>query len=534
VFIILGMGMGSVQYTLILFNLVRERLPSVSRPVLVLPRRQGLLLFRGRRRTGLRLGLVYLGLRGGKARFRLDVELDGKVHRLERATATSGSWEILGENGDEDLLDGLPGLRNRADNRNFQLSLEILEADEQRVRVRVTSSMRPTYREDRDVAGFDLAGVFELSDVGAGLVGWMVRQGGASLAEAAEYTDQTESETRMLLSELEEKGYVVERADAEGGPRYEARLATRRGRRGAQQLWQSLAEEDQTPDAETLRPSRASGISALWRRISSSKGGNFLLGASPVVVAFLMAEWLLFRGSGSFTGLLGLIGVIIVPLLGGIFPVLLIVASRRQGERVPTAVYRFLGNPVFLVFVYGLFLASIFLHGLLIWTNPLERILAVATSVLVVVMTLAMRKSFTRRTVVELRKEERDDGEQGFFSITTAGRSGTADVRLEYPEREETYEAASGEVPAFSSLRRATFQTEGGAGVLKVWAHRVTPEGNSVPLAGLLDVRQGDDTRQFDLEISDGYVILPIAQEACRVDITFARTDEVNPLDRLL
>ncbi len=63
VFIVLGMGMGSIQYSLVLFSLIRERLPSASRPVLVLPRRQGRLLFRGRRRTGLRLGIVYLGLR---------------------------------------------------------------------------------------------------------------------------------------------------------------------------------------------------------------------------------------------------------------------------------------------------------------------------------------------------------------------------------------------------------------------------------------------------------------------------------------
>ncbi len=177
--------------------------------------------------------------------------------------------------------------------------------------------------------------------------------------------------------------------------------------------------------------------------------------------------------------------------------------------------------------VYVLFLASILLHGLLIWTNPLERILAVATSVLVVVMTLVMRKAFTRSTVVELRQEERDDGEQGFFSITTAGRPGMADVRLEYPGREKHFEPGSGEVPAFSSLRRATFHTEGGASVLKVWAHRVTPEGSSVSLAGLLNVRQGDETRQFDLRISDGQVVLPMSKEDCKMDIIFTEALEL-------
>ncbi|MBD0253667.1 MAG: hypothetical protein ICV31_04135 [Rubrobacter sp.] len=127
-----------------------------------------------------------------------------------------------------------------------------------------------------------------------------------------------------------------------------------------------------------------------------------------------------------------------------------------------------LPDPLLLVSVYILFLASILVHGLLIWTNPLARILAVATSVIVVVMTLAVRKAFAQRTVVELCNEQGDEGERGFFSITTAGRPGVADVRLEYPRDEKHYEASAGEGPDFSSLRRASFRTEGGATILKV------------------------------------------------------------------
>jgi hypothetical protein len=95
-------------------------------------------------------------------------------------------------------------------------------------------------------------------------------------------------------------------------------------------------------------------------------------------------------------------------------------------------------------------------------------------------------------------------------------------------------EAASGEVPGFSSLRRATFQTGGGTGVLKVWAHRVTPEGNSVALPGLLNMHQDEETRRFDLKLSGGEVVLPTTQETCRVDITFTQADGADPLSRLL
>ena len=49
---------------------------------------------------------------------------------------------------------------------------------------------------------------------------------------------------------------------------------------------------------------------------------------------------------------------------------LLLIASRRKGERVPETVYRFLGNQVLLGIVYVVFLLSMLLHGLVIWEVP--------------------------------------------------------------------------------------------------------------------------------------------------------------------
>jgi hypothetical protein len=527
VFVVLGMGMASIQFTLVLFNLVRERLPSVARPVVVLPRRRGVLLFHERGLGGagtssLRLGVVYLGLSGGKAHFRLDVELDGGLRRVE--TTAAGRWEVL---GDPALLERLPELRDRGD----RLVLEVMEADQQRVRVQVISSMRPSYEGVRDAAGLDLADVFALPDSQAELIGWMIRQGQVSLAEVAQYTGQGESAARALLDELANQGFVAEQVDPEGARSYEARLAaTRRRRQGSVQVWQALVDEEDSPSGtETLHPSRTSGVSRLLRRVSSSEHGSFVLGASPVVAAFLIAEWLLLRGSGSFTGLLSLKGVLIVPLLSGIFPVLMLVASRRKGERVPQAVYRFLGNPLLLAGIYVLFLASIFLHGLVIWSDPLLRGIALLVGVMVVGMTLAMRGALARRLVIELRK---DEGEQALFTVTAAGRPAATDVQLRYPKGEQRHKAAVGEVPAFSSLRQATFWPEISAATqLKVWAHKVTSEGDSEGIAGSLRVRQGDKTKEFDLKLSKGQVILPVAPGTCRVDITLAEASDTRPGD---
>src|SRR5918993_1545311 len=52
VFVLLAMGMGSIHYSLALFNITREWLPSLVRPVMMLPRRRGQLLFE--EREGLR------------------------------------------------------------------------------------------------------------------------------------------------------------------------------------------------------------------------------------------------------------------------------------------------------------------------------------------------------------------------------------------------------------------------------------------------------------------------------------------------
>jgi Tryptophan/tyrosine permease family len=534
VFVLLGLGMGSIHRSLALFNLTREWLPSPAWPVVTLPRRRGLLLFHERGRDGanddLRLGLVYLGLSGDKPQFRLDAELDDGLHRLE--TIVAGRWEVLGRNGDSPLLAVFPDLRNRGNH----LALEVMDADQQRVRLQVTSSMRLTYEGAWDAAGLNLADVFALSEAQTELIGWMMRQGKVSLAEAAAYAGRDEGSARALLEELAEQGFVAE-VNLEGERRYEARLATRRGRQLPQQIWQALGEEsDSLSNTEVSRSSQTAGISGSFRELLSSKYGSFFLRAGPVVAAFLLAEWLLLTGSGSFAGLISFKGAIVVPLLGGIFPVLLLVASRRKGERVPGVIYRFLGNPLLLAGIYVLFLSSILIHGLVIWEDPVQRGGALLVGAMVIGMTIAVALSgaFAQRLIVELR-EDQTEGEQAHFSVTAAGRPAVTDVRLKYPEREQRYEAAAGEISAFSSLRQATFGPGKNAGAttaqLKVWAHKVTPEGDSEGIAGLLYVHQDGETRQFDLKLSKGQVVLPVAPGACQVDITLAETTDMRPED---
>jgi hypothetical protein len=437
--------------------------------------------------------------------------------------------EVLGRNGGSPLLARYPELRDRGNH----LALEIMDADQQRVRLRVTSSMRPTYEGAWDAAGLNLADLFALSDSQAELVGWMMRQGRVSLAEAAAFAGRDEAAVRADLEELARQGFVAE-VGLEGELRYEARSATRRRRQLPQQIWQALGEESNSrPNAGTSRSSQITGIWEPFRKLLSSEYGVFFLATGPTAAAFLLAEWQLLRGSVSFTELLGVIGAVVVPLLGGIFPVLLVVASRQKGERVPEVVYRFLGNPLLLVGIYVLFLVSIFVHGLAIWEDPVQRAGALLVGALVIAMTIAvtLRGAFARRLTVELR-EDQSEGEQALFSVTAAGHPVVADVRLKYAEGEERYDAAAGEIPAIYSLRQASFRIQRSAAAtnqLKVWAHKVTPEGYTEGIAGLLHVRQGEVTKRFDLKLSKGQVVLQVAPGDCQVDITLAEGSDTPP-----
>jgi hypothetical protein len=46
-----------------------------------------------------------------------------------------------------------------------------------------------------------------------------------------------------------------------------------------------------------------------------------------------------------------------------------------------------------------------------------------------------------------------------------------------------------------------------------------------------LRVRQGEKTEEFDLKVSKGQVVLPVAPGTCQVDITLAGASETQPGD---
>ena len=250
--------------------------------------------------------------------------------------------------------------------------------------------------------------------------------------------------------------------------------------------------------------------------------GRFLISLSPVVAVFLVAEWLSWTEQGSFAGLLGVLGVAVDSLMAGVFPVLLLVASRRKSEVVPGIIYRFLGHTWLVTLVYFLFLANIFFHALVIWQNPIQRLGGLVLGLVMLGLTLDVlrRRRFQPRTVVILRDDQRP-GHSAQLSLVSNGQPLKGNVYLDYGSEQRQVQGAINNIETFATLR--TISVELGvipSGELKVWAYRLIPEGGSEPLSLSFEVRTDSDKQTFDLSASADAVVLPVTAGSCGLTIT--------------
>jgi hypothetical protein len=164
-------------------------------------------------------------------------------------------------------------------------------------------------------------------------------------------------------------------------------------------------------------------------------------------------------------------------------PMVLVVAGRRRGEHVPAAHAPLIGNPIVAALVAGVFLFAVLLHGLVIWDAPLARAAALGVAaVMAGAIAGAWRLgAFRPRTVIELRREPERD--LGVLAVTAAGQAVAAPVLL------DGRSAATGAFERFSRVREAVVDLPAGAPRdVYVWAHHVTPDGDSEDIPVAVDV----------------------------------------------
>jgi amino acid permease len=221
--------------------------------------------------------------------------------------------------------------------------------------------------------------------------------------------------------------------------------------------------------------------------------GGFGFRAAPLVIIFVVVVVLLSFGSTSFTEPLNVIGTLTLPLLGGVFPMLVLVAARRRGDRIPGRFIGPLGRPVVALLVGAVFLAGVASFGLWIWDNALERVAAIGVALVIVVVTLVCvrRGAFTPRTVVEYRVEAGPPA-VGLVSVVSAGKAVPAAVHAMDVTGDRELGGPVGVIPSPGRLRALRLDLPPSAArELTLWLHAVTPDGSSTSPATAIDVTIG-------------------------------------------
>jgi amino acid permease len=255
-----------------------------------------------------------------------------------------------------------------------------------------------------------------------------------------------------------------------------------------------------------------------WLPSRMDRPAASLLALAPTVVVFLVAEGLLLANRASFTDPLALIGTLAVPLLAGIFPMLLLAASRRRGDRVPASWVRFLRGPVGMAMIALPFFVGLLVQGFVIWQEPLERVAAALVAVLIVGLTwAAMRRgAFDLQAVIELRREPSGRGE---FAVLVDGRPTSVDATLAEGGRERSMKGPGGDIDLFTKLRMLSVELPPTAArELRIWVHGVTAEGDSEAISSSIEVTSdSDEERRVEAPLGSALVALDGSHSQVRI-----------------
>jgi amino acid permease len=264
---------------------------------------------------------------------------------------------------------------------------------------------------------------------------------------------------------------------------------------------------------------RSGARTARLSRLATSASGRFWLGVLPTFLTFILLEWLIATNRASFAGPLSLIGTVTLPLLGGIFPMLLLAASRRRGDYVPNSALRLLGNRAVITSVAGVFFAGVVVQGFVIWQHPVERLLASGAVLLMagVSVIAARRGAFQPRSVIEIRG---DPSGAGFVSVTIAGSPGDVSIRLDEDGDHRELHGSGDRIHRFETLRSASFHlpsTE--ARQLKVWVHRISADRESEGIPARVRLVSDGGAEKLATGGEDGVVMLALPDEHVQVHV---------------
>lgn len=261
----------------------------------------------------------------------------------------------------------------------------------------------------------------------------------------------------------------------------------------------------------------------LHRKMPGNRTSD-ILGALPLVGVFLLAEWMAYSGTGNFASLLGFVGVISLPLMGGIYPVLLLLSSRKKGDYVPGLVIRVLGNRLVVAAIYTLYLALIFIYGIFIYDDLLQRLITIGVGIFIPIVTWLMVRggAFNPRLVLELRDDQRA-GKKPQVAVVANGQAIGTQISLSFPGSLTQEIHSSDPISEISTLQAASLQLpleNEDIRELKVWTHRITPEDDSAVIPATVQIVEKTDLHSQQTSLPDGLAVLPLPEGAQKVRIT--------------
>lgn len=255
---------------------------------------------------------------------------------------------------------------------------------------------------------------------------------------------------------------------------------------------------------------------------NTSKTTQFVVSLAPIFLLFIIVEWMLFTNRESFSQLLSLVGVLLLPLLGGIFPMLMLAASRRKGDYTPQVSFGFLGNPFVLGLIYLVYLGSVFVYGLFIWEDPLQRFVAIGMGIIVLSVTfLVIRQgTFASRAVIELKVDALDDHDRATLTVVDKGKPLSCIFKLVYANAEKSISGSQVELPSYKDVKSICVEFPSlSSREVKVWTHRVTQEGNSEPISASIKIRTDNGEEIVQLDVNNGQLIRSINPQTNRLEI---------------
>ncbi len=284
-------------------------------------------------------------------------------------------------------------------------------------------------------------------------------------------------------------------------------------------------------------PAPLSARTALSTHAATNRSANWLFGGPrrrfwwsilPVLIIFLLVEWMLYSNQVSFAAPLGVMSTLAAPLLAGIFPVLLVAVGRRKGDYIPAVAWRWLGHPVVLFLLYGLFFAGLLAHGLLIWPDPIRRTAALLVCVGILVLTwVAIRRgALQSRTVLEVRFDQTAGG-RGAYQVVSAGQPVAATVAIDALNQQTTLQTSRGDLANLASMRSLYFQLPAcKSRELKVWLHQISSSAESSGVPAHCVVSTPSQTQEVAITAAQPAIILPLPSDdqSIAVRIQFAST----------